>query len=96
MLGVITEKHPENYDVDIRGPSKALLPALAFEGATRRNRPHLQVRTQAWGGRGGGGVELQCRLGRVGGGGGGGGTWVCVAGGWGWGGPGGAGRCAAE
>lgn len=33
----------ENYGVDIGGPFRALLPVLAFEGATKRNRPHLQV-----------------------------------------------------
>jgi hypothetical protein len=29
--------------VDIGGPTNALLPALAFEGATRRNKPLLNV-----------------------------------------------------
>lgn len=33
----------ENYAVDIGAPFRALLPVLAFEGATKRNRPHLQV-----------------------------------------------------
>ena len=44
MIGVVTDKHSENFDVDIGGPFRALLPVLAFEGATRRNRPNLQVR----------------------------------------------------
>eukprot|EP00887_Chlorella_sp_A99_P007047 scaffold2.g7047.t1 len=53
VIGIVTERHPENYDVDIRGPRRALLPALAFEGATRRNRPHLQARgAQGCGGHG--------------------------------------------
>lgn len=43
VLGVVRERHTENYDVDIRGPCRALLPVLAFEGATKRNRPQLQV-----------------------------------------------------
>ena len=43
MIGVIEEKHGENYVVNIGAPSSALLPVLAFEGATRRNRPNLQV-----------------------------------------------------
>ncbi|GAB4813358.1 hypothetical protein N2152v2_000404 [Parachlorella kessleri] len=43
VIGVVTDKHSENFDVDIGGPFKALLPVLAFEGATRRNRPNLQV-----------------------------------------------------
>ena len=44
VIGVVTDKHSENFDVDIGGPFRALLPVLAFEGATRRNRPNLQVR----------------------------------------------------
>jgi exosome complex component RRP40 len=31
----------EEYKVDIKSPSPALLPVLAFEGATKRNRPFL-------------------------------------------------------
>lgn len=42
VLGVITGKYSENYDVDIGAPFLALLPVLAFEGATRRNRPMLK------------------------------------------------------
>lgn len=33
----------QNLIVDIAGPSNALLPQLSFEGATRRNRPNLQI-----------------------------------------------------
>eukprot|EP00850_Spirogloea_muscicola_P001572 SM000006S19337 [mRNA] locus=s6:179779:182222:- [translate_table: standard] len=33
----------QNFAVDIRGTSTATLPVLAFEGATRRNRPNLKV-----------------------------------------------------
>ncbi|EFN53535.1 hypothetical protein CHLNCDRAFT_59733 [Chlorella variabilis] len=43
VIGRITDRHSENYGVDIGGPFRALLPVLAFEGATKRNRPHLQV-----------------------------------------------------
>ncbi|KAL3134986.1 hypothetical protein ABBQ32_007940 [Trebouxia sp. C0010 RCD-2024] len=43
VIGVITEKYGENFAVDIGGPFTASLPVLAFEGATRRNRPNLQV-----------------------------------------------------
>lgn len=49
MLGVVTNRHPDNFDVDIGSPFRALLPALAFEGATRRNRPNLQARRGVWG-----------------------------------------------
>lgn len=43
VIGIIVEKHGENYVVDIGAPFSASLPVLAFEGATRRNRPNLQV-----------------------------------------------------
>lgn len=43
VIGIITEKFGENVAVDIGGPFTATLPVLAFEGATRRNRPNLQV-----------------------------------------------------
>ena len=33
----------EEYRVDIKAPCQALLPTLAFEGATKRNRPQLKV-----------------------------------------------------
>jgi len=43
VIGIITQKYGESFDVDIGGPFTATLPVLAFEGATRRNRPNLQV-----------------------------------------------------
>ncbi|GJP81995.1 hypothetical protein CLOP_g12119 [Closterium sp. NIES-67] len=43
VIGVVIDKHMENLDVDIKGPGLSILPALAFEGATRRNRPNLQI-----------------------------------------------------
>ncbi|CAI5513308.1 unnamed protein product [Closterium sp. Naga37s-1] len=43
VIGIVLDKHMENLDVDIKGPGLAILPALAFEGATRRNRPNLQI-----------------------------------------------------
>lgn len=48
VLGVVTDRHSENFDIDIGGPSLALLPVLAFEGASRRNRPNLQVGTAVY------------------------------------------------
>ncbi len=50
VIGIVTERHSENFVVDICGPFAATLPVLSFEGATRRNRPNLQVR-------GGGGLR---------------------------------------
>ncbi len=43
VVGVITERYAENYHVHIHAAFPAQLPALAFEGATRRNKPNLQV-----------------------------------------------------
>eukprot|EP01043_Picozoa_sp_COSAG02_P011567 COSAG02_NODE_428_length_22489_cov_4.690219_3_plen_252_part_00 len=43
VLGVVIEKHGESYSVDIGGPHRAALNGIAFEGASRRNRPHLEV-----------------------------------------------------
>jgi exosome complex component RRP40 len=42
VLGVVTSKFSEYYEIDIAAPFSALLPVLAFEGATRRNRPNLK------------------------------------------------------
>lgn len=42
VVGVILARHADNYDVDVRGPAPAALPVLAFENATRRNRPNLK------------------------------------------------------
>jgi len=33
----------QNFLVDIKGPSIAFLPVLAFEGGTRRNIPRFEV-----------------------------------------------------
>lgn len=43
VLGVIESKNAEHYIVNIFGQHPAVLPALAFDGATKRNRPHLNV-----------------------------------------------------
>ncbi|KAL4543023.1 hypothetical protein Ndes2526B_g03701 [Nannochloris sp. 'desiccata'] len=42
VLGVVTSKFSEYYEIDIAAPFSGLLPVLAFEGATRRNRPNLK------------------------------------------------------
>lgn len=41
VVGVVLERHAENFVVDIGAPFPAVLNSLAFEGATRRNRPKL-------------------------------------------------------
>lgn len=42
VVGIITERFGESWTVNINGPFPATLPALAFEGVTRRNRPRLE------------------------------------------------------
>lgn len=44
VLGVVVDKHGESYKVNIGGAAPATLAGIAFEGASRRNRPHLEVR----------------------------------------------------
>jgi len=43
VIGTVVERHPENYRVHIGGSQLARLPALAFEGATKRSKPNIQV-----------------------------------------------------
>eukprot|EP00126_Sphaerothecum_destruens_P000501 Sdes_comp10594_c0_seq1m2293 len=43
IIGIIEERLGENYRVDIGASYSALLNGLAFEGATRKNRPILKV-----------------------------------------------------
>ena len=43
VLGVITKTTGRSYRVDIGSAMPASLPELAFEGATKRNKPNLQV-----------------------------------------------------
>ena len=43
VIGVITEKGGETYKVDIGTSNPAILSTLAFDGATKRNRPNLKV-----------------------------------------------------
>ncbi|KAJ1966046.1 exosome non-catalytic core subunit rrp40 [Dipsacomyces acuminosporus] len=45
VVGVVAARHGEGYRVDIGSAHDALLPLLAFEGATRRNKPNLAVGT---------------------------------------------------
>ena len=43
VIGIVSEVHAENYNLDISAPVKAVLPVLSFEGATKHNRPHVAV-----------------------------------------------------
>ncbi len=47
VIGIVVDKHTEGYKLDIRSHFPAVLPALAFEGATKRNRPHLEVHSSS-------------------------------------------------
>lgn len=48
VIGIVTEKHAEEYRLCIRGTDTATLSALAFEGATKRNKPALTVGTAVY------------------------------------------------
>ena len=43
VIGIVESKHAEEYRLHIAGAGLASLPVLAFDGATKRNRPHLEV-----------------------------------------------------
>lgn len=43
VIGVVMERHGEEYRLDINGTDTATLHVLAFEGATKKNRPQLAV-----------------------------------------------------
>ncbi|KAJ0985846.1 hypothetical protein J5N97_004202 [Dioscorea zingiberensis] len=45
VLGIVVDSKLDNFLVDIKGPSLAHLPVLAFEGGTRRNIPKFEVGT---------------------------------------------------
>jgi exosome complex RNA-binding protein Rrp4 len=44
VIGVVLERVGESYKVDIGAAHNASLPLLAFEGASKKNRPNLVVR----------------------------------------------------
>ncbi|RLU26827.1 hypothetical protein DMN91_000624 [Ooceraea biroi] len=43
VIGIVTQKSGDIYKVDIGASEQATLSYLAFEGATKKNRPDLQV-----------------------------------------------------
>lgn len=45
VLGIVVDSRSDNFLVDIKGPTLAFLPVLAFEGGTRRNIPKFEVGT---------------------------------------------------
>ncbi|RRT69645.1 hypothetical protein B296_00024451 [Ensete ventricosum] len=45
VLGIVVDCKPDNFLVDIKAPTLAFLPVLAFEGGTRRNIPKFETGT---------------------------------------------------
>ena len=43
VIGVVTNKGGESYQIDIGSSMAASLPFLAFEGATKKNKPQLKI-----------------------------------------------------
>lgn len=43
VVGVITDRNAEQYRVRLHGITNAVLPVLAFDGATKRNKPNLAI-----------------------------------------------------
>ncbi|MBW0508665.1 hypothetical protein O181_048380 [Austropuccinia psidii MF-1] len=43
VIGIIVGKHADGYRVDIGTAQSASLDGLAFEGATKRNKPNLKI-----------------------------------------------------
>ncbi|KZV56559.1 protein binding protein [Dorcoceras hygrometricum] len=43
ILGIVVDTKADNFLVDIKGPTVAYLPVLAFEGGTRRNIPKFDM-----------------------------------------------------
>jgi len=43
VIGIVRERYAEGFKVDVGSAFPASLPALSFEGATKKNRPNLQV-----------------------------------------------------
>ncbi|KAJ4844571.1 hypothetical protein Tsubulata_023587 [Turnera subulata] len=42
ILGIVVDSKPDNFLIDIKSPTLAYLPVLAFEGGTRRNIPKFE------------------------------------------------------
>jgi len=43
VIGIIKNKFGEFFNVDINAPLDANLEGLAFDGATKRNKPNLNI-----------------------------------------------------
>ena len=43
VIGVVVDRNADEYRLDLGGAANASLPVLAFDGATKRNRPQLAI-----------------------------------------------------
>lgn len=43
VIGIVQERHADDYRLDLNGTDTATLAALSFEGATKKNKPNLVV-----------------------------------------------------
>ncbi len=43
VIGIVSDKNADEYRLHLGAAAPASLPVLAFDGATKRNRPHLEV-----------------------------------------------------
>lgn len=43
VIGVVQERYSEEYRVDLNGTDNATLSGLAFEGASKKNKPNLSI-----------------------------------------------------
>ncbi len=43
VIGVVVEKNSLSYSLDINGPHHATLDATSFDGATKRNKPNINM-----------------------------------------------------
>jgi len=43
VVGVVSDRNAEFYRVRLHGTTMAILPVLAFDGATKRNKPNLAI-----------------------------------------------------
>ncbi|RDD40230.1 Exosome complex component RRP40 [Trichoplax sp. H2] len=43
VIGIVTNKSGDNFSVDVGASSQAMLSYLRFEGATKRNRPNVEI-----------------------------------------------------
>ena len=45
ILGIVTQKNPEFFTLDVNGQTTALLNTLEFQGSTRRDKPKYEEGT---------------------------------------------------